>query len=215
MVSFAVAINKELLLKPFTAVDPESVPGIPVDLDGPAAKRGKVGVRKALQLVQHSTASMGRYEISFMGVHFLVIERLFTHRYDDMRKGEPERKIHGKKKLFRDNSAPVTSEKVLNCVSYLWVPGLMTECRQANMKAQLRIVADKADKKARGVTNSLASYEGILPDAPAGSFKQKKGKGKAPAGGGEGFAKSKAKTGRGKGQSIERRIQGKGKKGKK
>ena len=81
------------------------------------------------------------------------------------------------------------------------------------MKAQLRIVADKADKKARGVTNSLASYEGILPDAPAGSFKQKKGKGKAAAGGGEGFAKSK--TGRGKGQSIERRIQGKGKKGKK
>ena len=89
------------------------------------------------------------------------------------------------------------------------------EMEQANMKAQLRIVADKADKKAKGITNSLASYEGILPDAPAGAFKQKKGKGKAPTGGSDGFAKSKskAKTGRGKGQSIERRIQGK--KGKK
>lgn len=48
------------------------------------------------------------------------------------------------------------------------------------MKAQLRFVADKADKKARGVTNSLASYEGILPDAPTDSFRQRKGRGKAP-----------------------------------
>ena len=30
------------------------------------------------------------------------------------------------------------------------------------MKAQLRIIADKAEKKARGVTNSLAPYEGIF-----------------------------------------------------
>ena len=29
------------------------------------------------------------------------------------------------------------------------------------MKAQLRIIADKVDKKARGVTNSLAPYEGL------------------------------------------------------
>lgn len=46
------------------------------------------------------------------------------------------------------------------------------------MKAQLRIVEDKVDKKKRNVTNSLAPYEGILPDAPSDSFKQKKGKGK-------------------------------------
>lgn len=47
------------------------------------------------------------------------------------------------------------------------------------MKAQLRFVHDKADKKARGVTNSLASYEGIIPDAPSDSFKQRKGRGKS------------------------------------
>jgi hypothetical protein len=44
------------------------------------------------------------------------------------------------------------------------------------MKAQLRIVGDKLDKKKRGVTNSLATYEGILPDAPSDSFRFKKGK---------------------------------------
>jgi hypothetical protein len=43
------------------------------------------------------------------------------------------------------------------------------------MKAQLRIVEDKISKKARGVTNSLAAYEGIIPDAPSDSFKKKKG----------------------------------------
>ncbi len=53
------------------------------------------------------------------------------------------------------------------------------------MKAQLRIVTDKLDKKARGVTNSLAAYEGIIPDAPADTFKQKKGKGAGAAKGGQ------------------------------
>lgn len=43
------------------------------------------------------------------------------------------------------------------------------------MKSQIRIVADKVAKKAKGVTNSLSAYEGILPDAPTDSFKQKKG----------------------------------------
>lgn len=75
---------------------------------------------------------------------------------------------------------------------------------QTAMKAQLRIVTDKVDKKARGVTNSLAAYEGIIPDAPSDSFKQKKGKGKgggeSGSGGGDG--------GKGKSQS-----QGKGGKG--
>lgn len=51
------------------------------------------------------------------------------------------------------------------------------------MKAQLRIVADKVDKKARGVTNSLAAYEGILPDAPTDAFRQRKGKGKEKSAG--------------------------------
>jgi hypothetical protein len=47
------------------------------------------------------------------------------------------------------------------------------------MKAQLRIVEDKLKKKRLGISNSLAPYEGILPDAPSDSFRQKKGKGKS------------------------------------
>lgn len=74
-----------------------------------------------------------------------------------MRSGEPERKLKGKKRSFKDN---------------------FSKDDNLNMKAQLRIVEDKVDKKARGVTNSLAPYEGILPDAPRDSFKQKKGHGK-------------------------------------
>lgn len=38
--------------------DPSKMPGIPVDLSN--KKKGKAGVRNTLQLVQHSTASMGR-----------------------------------------------------------------------------------------------------------------------------------------------------------
>ena len=45
------------------------------------------------------------------------------------------------------------------------------------MRAAIRQVADKVDKKQRGVTNSLAAYEGIIPDAPEDSFRKKKGKG--------------------------------------
>ncbi len=48
------------------------------------------------------------------------------------------------------------------------------------MKRQIRIVEDKVQKKANGVTNSLKAYEGIIPDAPSDSFKQRKGKNKAP-----------------------------------
>jgi regulator of ribosome biosynthesis len=119
--------------------DPESVPGIPVEFSRSNSKRGKAGVRKALQLVQHSTASMGRF--------------------DEMRPGEPVRKISGKKRAYRDNISSLGSEKAV-------------------MKSQLRIVEDKVSKKARGVTNSLAAYEGILPDAPSLAFKQSKGRGK-------------------------------------
>lgn len=46
------------------------------------------------------------------------------------------------------------------------------------MHSQLRIVADKVDKKAKGVTNSLAPYAGIIPDAPTNSFKRTKGSNK-------------------------------------
>ncbi len=119
-------------------VDPASVPGIPVEMGG-EKKRGKDGVRKALQLAQFSTASMGRY--------------------DDKRAGEPERKIVGKKRSFRDNFVSNDSEK-------------------AAMKSQIRFVADKKAKKEKGVTNSLAAYEGILPDAPSNSFKKGKGRGR-------------------------------------
>ena len=129
--------------------DPSKVPGIPLDLSSSSAsssssskspKRGKEGVRRALQLVQHSTASMGRF--------------------DEMRPGEPARKMQGKKRTFRDNINDMPTD-------------------QKFMKDQLRIVADKVDKKKRGVTNSLAAYEGIIPDAPTEQFVQRKGKGKA------------------------------------
>ena len=43
-------------------IDPSEIPGIPLDIvNGTGAKKGKEGVRKTLQLVQHSTASMGRF----------------------------------------------------------------------------------------------------------------------------------------------------------
>ena len=46
------------------------------------------------------------------------------------------------------------------------------------MKDQIRIVEDAVSKKQRPGKNknSIAQYEGILPDAPSNSFKQKKGK---------------------------------------
>lgn len=83
-------------------------------------------------------------------------------RFDEMRAGEPARKIRGKKRSFRDNIHDVNDDKKF-------------------MQDQLRIVADKVDKKKRGVTNSLAAYEGIIPDAPTDGFVQRKGKGKAAA----------------------------------
>lgn len=117
-----------------------TLPGIPVDLVSNGKKlRGKTGVRQALQLTQFSTASMGRF--------------------DEQRKGEPVRKLKGKKRSFKDN--------------------LSIGADKDHMKAQLRIVSDKVEKKRKGVTNSLAPYEGIIPDAPSESFQQKKGKGKA------------------------------------
>lgn len=125
-----------------TSYSPEAVPGIPLELTGKQAKRGKGGVKSALKLAQVSTASMGRF--------------------DDYRTGEPERKLTGNKRKFRDNFKAMGEEK-------------------DSMKAQLRFVADKKSKREKGVTNSLAAYEGILPDAPSFSFKKGKGKGKGGA----------------------------------
>lgn len=135
--------------------------GIPVDLEGGDVKRkrGKDGVRSALQMAQHSTASMGRF--------------------DEQRMGEPVRKLKGQKRMFRDNLGSLSNEKAI-------------------MSAQLRIVSDKIDKKKRGVSNSLAPYEGIIPDAPSDSFKQRKGKGKvrsaASLGSVDGSVKKKRKV---------------------
>jgi regulator of ribosome biosynthesis len=72
--------------------EPTTVPGIPVEMSG-KGKRGKEGLRRVLQLAQHSTASMGVFD-----------ERL---------SGEPERKVLGKKRQFRDNLPSTDSDKVL------------------------------------------------------------------------------------------------------
>lgn len=134
--------------------DPIAVPGIPTELSKKAPKRGREGVKRALELVQHSTASMGRF--------------------DEMRKGEPARKIKGKKRAFKDNISDST-----------------LRAEKTNMHSQLRIVTDKVDKKRKGVTNSLAPYEGIIPDAPSDRFRQKKGKGKLRSEDGAGPKKKK------------------------
>lgn len=115
----------------------ESVPGIPMDIHG-KEKKGKAGLKRSLELAQRSTASLGRF--------------------DTKRQDEPELKIKGLKRKFRDNNNIGNSDK-------------------NTMHAQLRQVYDKVDKKARGVTNSLKAYEGILPDAPTDTFKKTKGKG--------------------------------------
>jgi hypothetical protein len=84
---------------------------------------------------------------------------MLQHRFDEVREGEPARKLKGKKRSFRDN---------------------LQANDQDGMKAQLRIVEDKVEKKAKGVTNSLRAYEGIIPEAPSHSFAKKKGANKTP-----------------------------------
>lgn len=122
-----------------SSFDPSEAAGIPLDMVKKNGKRGKEGVRQALQLAQHSTASLGRY--------------------DEKRFGEPEKKIKGLKRKFSDNTSKTSLSN-----------------EKKAMKSQLRVVEDKIDKKARGVTNSLAAYEGIIPDAPTESFRARKGK---------------------------------------
>jgi regulator of ribosome biosynthesis len=99
-------------------------------------------------------------------------------RYDEYRKDEPAPKLKGKKRAFADNLASTGDED------------------KKRMKANIRIVEDKVDKKKRGVTNSLKAYAGIIPDAPEDTFKQKKGKGKTRSG--DGGIKGKAVKDKGK-----------------
>jgi len=95
--------------------DPINVPGIPIDINnsiksslstlsskttpttaskGKMLQRGRAGLKTTLQLVQHSTASMGRF--------------------DELRPGEPTRKLSGKKRTFRDNIGDTKEDKVNN-----------------------------------------------------------------------------------------------------
>ena len=80
--------------KHFDMYDAAKIPGIPVDIteETLGKKKGKAGVHSTLQLVQHSTASMGRF--------------------DEMRSGEPGRKIKGRKQTYKDNMG-IVGEKVL------------------------------------------------------------------------------------------------------
>lgn len=104
---------------------------------GKGKLRGKENLQTALQLAQYSTQSLGRF--------------------DEARKGEPEKKLKGKKRAFRDNMDGTSkNEKDI-------------------MKSQIRIVTDAINKKQKRVSNNIDQYEGILPDAPSNSFKQKKG----------------------------------------
>lgn len=72
----------------------KSISGIPIDIEKKVNK-GKDRIRSTLQLVQHSTASLGRF--------------------DPKRIGEPERKIKGKKRSFEDNvgNDTLSTEKVI------------------------------------------------------------------------------------------------------
>ena len=92
-------LKKGTKKKGYDMYDAGKVPGIPAEMVG--KKRGKEGVRSALQLVQHSTASLGRF--------------------DEMRTGEPMRKIKGKKNTFKDNigagTDKVISQNTTACVS--------------------------------------------------------------------------------------------------
>lgn len=91
-------------------------------------------------------------------------------RFDTLRAGEPAKKLKGKKQAYRDNMAGVSTEKSI-------------------MKSQMRIAADATHKKVNHVSNSIAKYEGILPDAPSNQFKQKKGLMKVKKGGAGGKGK--------------------------
>ena len=104
--------------------------------------------------------------------------------FDNKLEGEPERKLTGKKRAFQDNLMPANDEK-------------------ARMKAALRQSVDKVDRKVKKTSNSLKQYEGMIPDAPEGRFRKKKGstdldnakesKGKGKAGGSKTSSSSTSK----------------------
>ena len=104
--------------------------------------------------------------------------KMAKNRFDDMREGEPARKLKGKKRSFKDNMSSLQTEQVNSLPPTQSIYIHVCAMPQDVMKAQIRIVKDKVDKKAKGVNNSLNQYDGILPDAPDG-FRQKKGKGRS------------------------------------
>lgn len=126
--------------------------GVPVDLkgkNGESKKRGKVSTNAALQAVQRSTASMGRF--------------------DEMREGEPERKKNlskTKKRKFESNTSKSHSSsegeksmKILNSVM--------------NGGGVAREKAIRKGKLAKGETAYDYEYDdGLGPS----SFKKKKGR---------------------------------------
>ena len=65
--------------------------GILHNLNGNGNKKGKSGVKATLKIVQQSTASMGRF--------------------DDLRKGELVKRIHGKRQRLKSNTH-IDAEKV-------------------------------------------------------------------------------------------------------
>lgn len=131
-------------------MDRDNVPptGVPVDLKG-SQKRGKTSTNAALEVVQRSTASMGRF--------------------DKMREGEPERKkilSKTKKRKFESNTSRAfassegqKSMKILNAV----MNGGGVEKEKAIRKG----------KYAKGETAYDYEYDDGLG---ASSFKKKKGR---------------------------------------
>ena len=106
-----MSANQKLGKKPALNFQKDSAEyaGIPRGLEKKDLK-GKAGVRKTLELVQQSTASMGRF--------------------DEKRQGEPTQKLSGKKRSYKVN---------------IGSSGLADE--KASMKANIKISADKIDKK--------------------------------------------------------------------
>jgi hypothetical protein len=63
-----------------------------MDMDGGTIKRGKNGLKRALQLVQHSTASMGRYvtKVSCSAPLQRCSNSRFSVWVTDLTRGAPE-----------------------------------------------------------------------------------------------------------------------------
>lgn len=77
-------------------------------------------------------------------------------RFDDLRKGELVKRIHGKRQRLKSNTH-IDAEKV-------------------TIKSVIRQVESRESQKQIGVTNSINAYEGVIPDAPEGLSKRTKGR---------------------------------------